>query len=136
MRAFIYIDGSESELLNLSYSTSREVGENGQINSRFKKANISVTKDSAPMKAFMTNWMSEQDQEKEVEIIIYEDDLLENVFKYLKVENARIYNYSESFDRDGNARPKESFQITGQIINIGASQSDAKEFHFRWPVNS
>lgn len=131
MRTYIKIDGTESEILNLSYSMSREVGGNGQINSRFKRALVSITKDSAPMKGFMTTWMSDQDQEKEIEITMYSDDRQERPFKVIKIEHAKIFDYSESFDRDGNDRVTETFKISGEIVTI----ADAP-FDFEWPEES
>jgi len=129
MRAYIKIDGSESELQSLSYQFNREVGDNGQINSRVKRGILTVTKDSSPMKAFMINWMSEQDQEKEIEITIYEDDKKETPFKVVKIEKARIFNYQEAFDRDGNARVYETFSISGELVHVG----DSAKFDFYWP---
>lgn len=127
--AVMTIDGKKSPLKYLNYRFHRQTEDNGKPSTFFRKAEITVTKDSVYDKGSATTWMAEAKKAKDGEIVIYQDESEDTPLKTIKWTKGFIINYDETFNLElGNSNTLETFTISAEIIEI-----DSAKFDFKWP---
>jgi len=95
-RAYLKIDGKESEIHSFSYDLSRGMDSlNGEPTTMVSHCYLNITKSSKMDKGSMALWMSKPDEVKDGEIVLYNDEKKEKTMKTIKFEFGKIVNYFE-----------------------------------------
>lgn len=125
------LDGKEAQLLELSYSFSRNTDHKGRPSTQVRMTGVTVTIASDDKtKQAIIDWMSKKDtMGKKVELILYsgEDDD-RAMFKTITLENAYVMNVQDSYNVGASVNLMETFTITAEKTSVGAAKFDHK-----WP---
>lgn len=127
MRTKLKIDGVTSEVMELMYELERPTDNKGQVNARFQKGEITIKKESKYDKGSVWKWLSDLDEEKTGEIIMYSDDAMKKKLKTISFNRGKITKYKEEFIKDSNEAATETFTISSEQITVNDTALD-----FQW----
>lgn len=124
------LDGKEAQLLELSYSFSRNTDHKGRPSTQVRMTGVTVTIASDDKtKQSIIDWMATKDIGKKVELVLYSgEDEDRKMFKTITLENAYVMSVQDSYNVGASVNLMETFTITAEKTSVGAAKFDHK-----WP---
>lgn len=120
----ITVDGNETRIESFKYVLQRDVDKHRRPSGVVKIPTIRIKRDSLEDRGAILNWMAESDRGKDVSIKGYGDMRKSNQLTEIKLENAFIIGYTESFGEEANQGLIEYFDITSEKMDVDGNRFD------------
>lgn len=124
----ITVDGKSTRIKTFEYKLKRDVDEDRRPATPTYIPLIQVTRDALEDRGSILKWLGEPDQGKDITITIYGDSKMKTKLSVIKLSNAFVIGYHESFGLHDSKGLVEIFQITAEKIDI-----DGNKFDEHWP---